>query len=471
MLGVALVTAIVVGVLIATLPSEEVLVGFAGVVSFLLISFLISRSDTTCVLLAATIFTTAISTTFWLDHRISIGEFPISVPDVIVFAYGLFALTKWFRDGHARMNTIGALLSAWLLYNSFFGVGIGMRAGNPMYAVLQEYRVVLYAAVAYFATLVLFQKERHLRAVMLSLVGAGLTVSIWQLAISVSGLGLRLEEMVSVNQNSLGRQLRDVNLPLYFAALALIMLVMILEHAPTFLGKKQWYAWALVPVFLVAVIVSNTRAVWVSLAVSICVLLLHSFILNLSKRSLWRQMVLAGACIVSGVFAYIVLRMFLPTMSEAALTAWDYTLSDNDSTSFTRLEIVQTLLKSFWDDVPALLSGIGFGNMWSGAIREGPYTNLHNTYLAYMVIGGLPGLMLFLALWISPLVSCFRLLRRALSPIVKAYVLASIMSWVVFSALLLSIPPHWSEAAFFGITLGILTVLEDPKRYGGVVVN
>jgi hypothetical protein len=115
--------------------------------------------------------------------------------------------------------------------------------------------------------------------------------------------------------------------------------------------------------------------------------------------------------------------------------------------------------KFLWDDGWAFLVGLGFGNMSTGADRFGPYTSIHNAYMWYMVIAGLPGLLLFLALYMSPLIVYLRLLTRSVDAVTHSYVIASIVNWLVMSVIMLGSPALWTNAGLFGMMLGIASVL------------
>jgi len=159
------------------------------------------------------------------------------------------------------------------------------------------------------------------------------------------------------------------------------------------------------------------------------------------------------------VFARTTIREVIPGAYESVAKTWSYSFSTSDTTSFDRLYSTDAVLRYLGTDAGTLMIGLGFGNMWSGTTREGPFVDVHNAYLAYAVIGGLVGLALFLAVWCAPAVIYRGLLRRDLDKMTKAYVVASSINWVVMSLLLTVMPPHWTESLLFGVTLGIATAL------------
>jgi hypothetical protein len=353
-------------------------------------------------------------------------------------------------------------LIIWFLYNSVWALGLGLNSGNPAYAVLQEYRLVLYATIAYFTTLAIFRAERHLPVVMRTLIWAGLIVSTWQLAITISGGQTVTEEIVFITGDAIGRTLRDVNVPLYFAGTALIFLGVAKMRAPFILGKIGQLVWILVPVFSIAMVLSLTRTVWLSLAISVLLLFQYILVTHHSTNRLARSLVLIVGVLVTFVAISIVVQTFLPSVYQSVGLTIDLSLFSKDSTRYGRSEIILSLLRFLYDS-GQIWSGMGFGNMWSGATRIGPHYNLHNTYLAYMVIGGLPGLLLFLGIWIYPLIVYLCLLRRSVGGILRAFALSSIMNWVMISTLMFVMPPHWTESALFGLTLGIASILAEGK--------
>jgi hypothetical protein len=446
---------ILAGVSVVILASDTIFLGLGAMVLLALFIY----KDQTVVLLSLVVFSAAVSSAFWLDHRILLGDFPLSIPDGIIALYGLYGVIMWLRKGASRVGNDGrVLLIIWFLYNSVWGLGLGLYSGNPVYAILQEYRLVLYTTIAYFTTLVIFRPERHLPVVMRNLIYAGLIVSIWQLAITISGHQMGTEEIVFLTPGGIGRTLRDVNVPLYFAGTALIFLVVVKMHAPLILKKTGSLVWIIGPIFLTPMLLSMTRTVWFCLGISIILLVLYIFAFQRSTGRLLRLLPQIVGLLFILFTIFVIVQKFLPSVYQAIGMTLDLTLFSEDSTRYERSEIMLGLIGYFYDS-GQIWGGIGFGNMWSGATRMGVHYNLHNTYLAYLVIGGVPGLLLFLGVWIYPIIVYLRLLRRSPGVVVRAFAVASIMNWIMMSPLMLAMPPHWTESAFFGITLGIASVL------------
>jgi hypothetical protein len=454
-IGGILLLSILTGLSVAALSPSMVLTGLGVIVAIALFTF----SDQTVLLVSVLVLSVSFSSAFWLDHRIYVGDFPLSIPDGIVVLYGLYGLVMWLRKGASLVASGGrTLLILWFLYNSVWTIGLGLNSGNSAYAILQEYRLVLYATIAYFATLVIFHPERHLPVLMRNLIWAGLIVSIWQLVITISGRQMAPEEIVFMTGSAIGRVLRDVNLPLYFAGTALMFLVVTKIRVPFILGKTGHLVWILIPIFVTAMLISLTRTVWFSLAISVLLLFSYILVTHLSADRLLRWLVLIFGFLVTLFAISLLVQIFLPSVYQAVSLTLNFTLFSKDTTRYERSQIILGLVQDFYNS-GEIWSGIGFGNMWSGATRMGLYYNLHNTYLAYMVIGGLPGLLLFLGIWIYPLIVYVRLLRRSPGVVLRAFGVASVMNWIMTSTLMLAMPPHWTESALFGLTLGIASIL------------
>jgi hypothetical protein len=457
LLGAGSVVLIVVG------PTAEFALSLAALLYFVYAGAI----DTSSTIISLTIFCTAVSQTFWLEHRLIVAGIPLSGPDLLIVVLGVFGLLKSWSLRCPRNSTgpIGYWLVAWAAYNSIIGIGIGLSSGNPPYAVFQEYRLVLYACVAYVVTLRIFKPKQHVRVVIVSWIGAGVMVCLWQLLISAAGAGMSTEEIFYVTEDSVGRVLRDINLPVYFAGTALLLTVMTLLYSPQTLGRGRRFAWILIPLFLSAPLLSMTRTVWVSLIVDLAALWIY-FSVRALRTGRVRQILLISGLVVFGVVLVpVVIRGIMPSLYMAIQSAWDYTLSTSDRSSYARAEAIPLVLDNLMSRGAALFTGLGFGNMWSGATRIGPFNDLHNVYLAYVVIGGIPGLVLYLAVWISPLQAYRRVLKSVPEPSVKAYVLASVINWLMLSILMFAIPPHWIEAAWFGTSLAIATNLTASRRH------
>ena len=450
---------ILAGVSVVLLPYDTIFLGLGAMALLVLFIF----KDQTVLLLSLLVLSGAVSSGFWLNHRIAAGDFPISIPDGIIVLYGLYGAIMWLRKDAFHVGSgVRVLLIIWFLYNSVWGLGLGLYSGNPVYAIFQEYRLVLYATIAYFTTLVIFRPERHLPVVMRNLIYAGLIVSIWQLAITISGRQMGTEEIVFITGGGVGRTLRDVNVLLYFAGTALIFLVVVKMHAPFILRKTGPLVWIIVSIFLTPMLLSMTRTVWLCLGISIFLLFLYILAIQRSTGRLLRLLPLIVGLLVTLFTIFLIVQAFLPSVYQAVGLTLDLTLFSEDSTRYERSEIMLSLLQ-FFHDSGQIWGGIGFGNMWSGATPMGMHYNLHNTYLAYMVIGGLPGLLLFSGIWIYPLIVYLRLLRRSPGVVLRAFAVASIMNWIMFSPLMLVMPPHWTESALFGMTLGIASVLAQTR--------
>lgn len=448
---------------IVVMPPTVFLLGLGSVV---IVSYVVLFEKTEW-FIAGLILSTAVSYNFWLDHRIEIETYPISVPDVLALVYGVCGVIGWLRARH-RLGfdgVVGICLVIWFLYISTVGIGMGMLKDNLAYGTMQEYRLVFYAALAYFATLTVFRPERHLSVVMLGQIAAGLLVSIWQFWITLSGGGLEASQIILETGGGFGRLLRDVGLPGTFAATALVVLVVIQIRAPIILGKARGWAWGLAPVFVAASFLSMTRTVWVSMALSIGLLFLFFVIAGRKVIRLSRLIILVAVFLVVIALVFTMVQILLPEVNHALELAWDMSFSYQDSTFLARLEQPLDTWNFLWNDGWAFFSGLGFGNISTGAVRFGPFTGIHNAYMWYMVIAGLPGLLLFLALWISPVIVYLRLLTRSLEAVTHSYVIVSIINWLVMSVVMLGSPALWTNAALFGMMWGIASVLAKTYAY------
>lgn len=451
---------IIAGALIPVISPITSLIGLGIIIMFIFTALM----DKTVLLISVMILLNAVAYGFWLEHRIMVGAFPISIPDIMIMIYGLYGIIRWLRAGRIGWGRgIGVLLAIWFMYNSSLGLAMGLEEGNPAYAVLQEYRLILYVAIAYFTTLVVFHPERHLRVVIFSQIAAGLLVSIWQFWITLSGSGLEASQIVLETKDGIGRLLRDVGLPGTMAASALVVLAVIQIRAPTILGKARRWTWGLFPVFVAASFLSMTRTVWVSMALSMGLLFLFFVLAGRKGIRSSRLIILVAFFLAVIPLVFTMVRILFPEVYQALESVWDMSFSYQDGTFVTRLEQWHDTWNFLWDEGWSFYSGLGFGNISAGAVRFGPYTSIHNAYMWYMVIAGLPGLLLFLALWISPLIVYLRLLTRSLEAVTHSYVIASIVNWLVMSVVMLGSPALWTNAALFGMMLGIASVVG--KRY------
>ena len=450
--------ALLAGVASVLVAPSLVLWGLGGVI----VLFCMVLFDSAKMLLVTVILSTAVDYNFWLEYRIKFGEFPVSIPDAVAVAYGIgiFAVLRLKRTRPISAGgVIGLCLTIWFLYNSTVSLFEGILASNPVYAILAESRLVFYAALAYFATLLVFRPERHLPIVMLAQIAAGLLVSIWQFGITLLGRGQEPSQIVFETQFGIARLLRDVGLPGTFAGTALVVLIIIQMMAPSVLGKLRRWAWGLVPLFVVASVFSMTRTIWVSMALSIGLLLLFFVIAGRKAIRLSRLIILVAVFLVVIALVLMMGRILLTEVYQAIEQAWLLSFSYQDFSLVERWEQTREVWKSLGEDGWAFWTGLGFGNIGSGADKFRPFAGIHNAYMWYMVIGGLPGLLLFLALWMSPLIVYIRLLDRSLDAVAHAYVVASIINWVTVSVVMLVSPALWTNAALFGMILGIASVL------------
>jgi hypothetical protein len=454
---------------LAVLAGATISLGGVNVAIALLVAILgvmiLARLDKGAFLLFAIIVVSASSLNFWLQRRFEVLGAPVGVPDVLVIAYGVYGLYRWLKGGMPYpLGRIGKLVTIWFLYNSAVGVTLGALSGNPPYAIFQEYRLILYSTVSFLATMVVFRPKRHLPAILWGMLAAGVLASAWQMGISVSGRDVLADQAVYVGTDFIGRTLRDVSIPLYFAGPALMVLVAAQFEAPVLLGRARLALWSMVPLLLVAPLLSMTRTVWVAIALTTFLVFLYVIRHSLSRRRLPTLIVFLVAVALCLVLVSQLLRIFLPNVYEGAILAVQYTFEAADRTAAERLNIPMRLLASFSENGWHFLTGIGFGNMWSGAIQQGPFNNLHVVYLSYLVIGGVPGMILFLLVWSTPVPLYYRLLfhrgSRPLDPTTRVYVLAAAANWVMLTIIMAVMPPHWAEAAWFGISLAVVSTLD-----------
>jgi O-antigen ligase len=426
----------------------------------LLVTQLRRYIDWVGLLIAAVVLTSSVSAQYWLDHRLIIATFPLSVLDVTAALFGLCGFVKWVRSPQVRLDATGWLVLLWLVYNSLVAATFGLAAGNSAFAVAQEYRLVAYAATGYFATLMLFEAKAHLGAMLVSTVGAGIIVSIWQLVITVSGRDMAPTEMIALIPGGVSRALRDTNLPLYFAGSALVTLIVTQLEVPSLWRRARVVPWLVPPIFCVAMLLSMTRTVWVSLLASAALLLVYAVVASRYRaRNMLQAVVFVGVLGSTLAIARVMGRAILPSVYESLEKTWSYSFSASDTTYFDRISGTSAVLEYLGNRAGTILIGMGFGNMWSGTVREGPFVDVHNAYLAYWVIGGLVGLALFLAVWCAQAIIYWRLLRRDLDGMTKAYTVASLINWTVMSLLLTSMPPHWTESLLLGVTIAIASKL------------
>jgi len=410
-------------------------------------------------LISACILLPSFSLNFWMEHRLIISGFPVSIPDIFVMYYAFYWAVKFVQDGSIRLGgKIGLLILLWFLYNLLFCSAKGFVEGNSIYAILQEFRIVGYATIGYFATLRIFRAKKHLPVVMISLIGSGLIVSIWQIGITVLGRGQSLNESVFMMGGAVARTLRDVTLPTYFASSALVVLFALKKHAFFILGKARRWAWAFNILFLTASILSMTRTVWLSLGLSLFFIFIYSFWTAFHSARFKNVFLLLIGSIAAGTLGYVALLLFLPSTISAIELMIRYSDFYNDPSLLGRLNQPLALL-DYLHVNGSLWTGIGFGNMWSGAKRIGIFSDIHNVYYSYLLIGGILGLLIFLSIWISLMFVYIRLLLCPLNGITKAYCIFCIINWAVMTVLMYGMPPHWSEAALLGMTLAISTVL------------
>jgi hypothetical protein len=438
-----------VGVFGARVPAESVFLAFGAVL--ILSFFLFVEHDS--LFISVVILSTSVNMQFWFDHRFVIGSFPIAVPDLIAILYGFYGLIRWVRRPRLVAGPLGFLVFIWSFYFGLFGIRFGLENGSSIYAIFQEYRLVAYATVAFFATTVIFRPDRHMRLIIWSIVTAGVVASVWSLIGAIS-TGFQVENIVYMTRYGVERVGRDIEIPLRFAGDSLVMLIVAQLECPDIFGRCRRVIWGLVPVLIGAMIVAMTRTYWLELAACLCLLAVYLTIQSFRRGLLFRVVTVVVVAITSSILGKYLLQFKFPNVYEAVIRTWGYTLSSNDKTFYGRFEAIPEIV-SYLDRYSSLWQGIGFGNISDGSSGVGPYYNVHNTYVAYMVIGGLAGLVLFLMVWWAPIVGYVRLLPTLRNPVIRAFVVASVINWIAMSIIMMAYPAAWMESALFGLTLGI----------------
>lgn len=202
----------------------------------------------------------------------------------------------------------------------------------------------------------------------------------------------------------------------YLTFAALVMMVFF--FATGFLQEtKKWYFLVLAGLSVLAIVGTFARSIWLALTAMIPI-----FAFTRGKKTGVIVSVLLVVVIAAGVLGVPALRYRAESILEPA---------QNE----TRLNLWKTAVQ-ISKDHPVL--GIGEDN-WDimfGRYRvDGFYDTIvhpHNDYLTVLVSSGVPGLLAFVALWVSSLVSGFRLIRNASDAVARAVALGTTFSLMGF---------------------------------------
>ncbi len=203
------------------------------------------------------------------------------------------------------------------------------------------------------------------------------------------------------------------NFYLTFAAFAFASFLLSTSLAVTVKGKKEILFGTLALLSFVALTQTYARSIWLALLVA-----LPMFVFLKIRK--WRiAFVATFLTIVTGLVTLV------PSIRDRAISIVD--VKGNE----TRINLWKTSINIF-KDFP--LTGVGEDNFdyyFENYRVEGFYdttVNPHNDYLNVLVSSGIPGLALFLALWVITLRQGFHVVRSSLPTPVQAVILGSTLT-------------------------------------------
>jgi len=306
---------------------------------------------------------------------------PFSIIDACAVLMALSLLVAWGTVKRRASLPRYLILPLWLYLGAvLIGVLYGISQGNPRYALLKDLRVQVYFLLALFATAVFGGRREFMRLLVGVFVVSALSVSVLQFA-----------RMLGVENATTFEAVRDVSIPIYIAPIASAFLTLL-----WFSGKSRLSTTIFVPlqaIYLLAVLLSFTRSVWVQLVITYVLVFLF---LGLKERRralgmalVILPLVLFGAPILGGSIA-----SHRPISALVAERAISLAQGEEDRSQASRLYESGAAL-SRWLASPIFGAGMGMEidafDAVSGHVIRTEF--LHNSPLYYALKMGIIGFL------------------------------------------------------------------------------
>lgn len=335
----------------------------------------------------------------------------------IPFFFSLFLTFLAFKRKekyHLRTKTDYLLLSFLLLATfSFF---YGIFSGNPLFRTLEDFVVIFYYAF-YFLVLIYFQDEKWQKILIISIIVVSLLVSLEYLIPFL--LTFQIKRYATDQQH-----LFNLVYPLLFSYIIL--------------GDETKYKilafLSLIPVTL-AVIISFTRALWITIPFSIFVILiiyLFSYKKPKSRRTIF---LLLGSIILIIAITYFLIRKE-NLRKFIKIRAQTFAQLTEDISILERIYAGQYLLKEFKKS-PIL--GVGLGTVYPAPITKKGikhFSWMDSLYLNLLWKMGLIGLIIFLLIYyffFKNVVKIFKSPKNNFQKWVSLGVLSAFISLIIIS--------------------------------------
>ena len=317
-----------------------------------------------------------------LDYRVEPFGVPVSAIDVLLFVLLLCGFLRSFRGTpHAHRIPRGVLIAAAALATvSIIGVIGGMKEDYALYDIVKDFRLALYLLLSFWL-FTLIPLKQHLGLLTWVLIVGGVAVAIQVLAAFYQGYFVTGQLAAA----------RAVWIPAQILTFAIFLLMAKRYRATGFFRRSLLYACVLL--FLMAMLLSLTRSIWIQLAMTTC-------FLGLVGRRLRRVtlvVLMLTVLTLSSVGLLAIVVEELPEELRTRIEAFSSFLRGEERGSlYSRFDEASAGMHKFYHS-PVL--GRGFGTTiesYDQASRRLIVTTfMHNSAVFYLLKLGIVGALAF----------------------------------------------------------------------------
>ena len=315
-------------------------------------------------------------------YRVEPLGVPINIIDILMFGLVPCALLRAFRGvSHARRipGTVSIPAAVFALA-SVIGLIEGVGAGYRLYDVVQDFRIAVYLLL-FFWLFTLTPLRHHLGVLTWAWIAGSLAAAFQILHGFASGY----------SETGLVYAGRAVVIPAPSLVFAILVLAARQQRAWGFVWRSVRYA--CISLFLVAILLTLTRAVWLILVVALCVFTL------VGRQARRTALLVLSLAVLAGVSAGA-LAIFPTELPEELRTrAEAFTLfvqGEERGTLYTRAEEIAMVSRKF-PDHPVFGHGLGTTTIMyvRGGKTAAEATFLHNSVAFYLLKLGAVGALAF----------------------------------------------------------------------------
>ena len=317
-----------------------------------------------------------------------------------------FVFTILFFEEQDMNSSLGRPVFCFLAIMTIYAV-YGYAKGHPVYLILQEYRYPLYFTGTYFAALYLFNTRLKLQVFLKLTILSG----------AVAAMILVFKVFSGANA-AIYAEVRPFDLPKNIIFDMVLVLLSFNFYTSSFVNR--WISYFLVPIGLLALIVSFTRKLWI-VAILILTFFLFLYLYQAFKirRGAFQRFLMVFSMAFSLFLTFGIVVFLLPNIFDLIVSRYVESLTLHDMSIQNRLVYIVEPLK-YSKSLYFMGTGLGFDVLFfnperlsfllSRGITKSTY--MENGYVYFILKTGIFGFIIFSWMMLKGIATAFAIFRR-----------------------------------------------------------